>query len=115
MQPMTVFYVQNPIKSAAFYARLLNAQVLEQQTTFCLLLVNGVKVAFWQANQVQPSVKFEGANSEFALKVDHTHQVDELFKAWQSQFTVLQTPTQLFGYTFTLQDCDGIRLRVYSI
>ncbi|WP_269913324.1 VOC family protein [Acinetobacter sp. HY1485] len=115
MQPMTVFYVQNPINSAMFYAELLNAQILEQQTTFCLLLVNGVKLAFWQANQVQPVVNFEGANSEFALKVDNTNQVDELFKAWQSQFIVLQTPTQVFGYTFTLQDCDGIRVRVYSI
>ena len=115
MQPMAIFYVQNPINSATFYAELLNAQILEQQTTFCLLLVKGFKVAFWQANQVQPSVNFEGSNSEFALKVDNTNQVDELFKAWQSQFTVLQTPTQVFGYTFTLQDSDGIRVRVYSI
>lgn len=53
----SIIYVDNPLVSAEFYARLLGRQPVEVSPTFALfMLENGLGLGLWSRHTVEPSV-----------------------------------------------------------
>lgn len=112
-----ILYVANPSASAAFYAKLLQNQPVESSPGFALfVLENGLKLGLWKQTAVQPAAQHCGGGGELAFTVENRAAVDALHADWINQgIAILQPPTHMdFGYTFTGQDPDGHRLRVFE-
>ena len=111
-----ILYVDNPISSAAFYARLLDRPALETSPTFAMFsLTDGVMLGLWSRHTVQPGASATAGAAEIAFTADSKEAVQNLHTDWTSKgLPVLQPPTQMdFGFTFTAADPDGHRLRVF--
>lgn len=111
-----ILYVDNPISSAAFYARLLDRPALETSPTFAMFsLHDGVMLGLWSRHTVQPGASATAGAAEIAFTADSKEAVQNLHTDWTSKgLPVLQPPTQMdFGFTFTAADPDGHRLRVF--
>jgi predicted enzyme related to lactoylglutathione lyase len=113
-----ILYVDDPRRSAAFYATLLARAPAEASPTFALFaLDNGVMLGLWSRHTVEPHAAFTGGGSEVAFAVDGGAQrVDSLHAQWQGAgVSILQAPVTLdFGYTFVALDPDQHRLRVFA-
>jgi predicted lactoylglutathione lyase len=111
-----ILYVDNPISSAAFYARLLDRPALETSPTFAMFaLHDGVMLGLWSRHTVQPGASANAGAAEIAFTADSKEAVQNLHTDWTSKgLPMLQPPTQMdFGFTFTAADPDGHRLRVF--
>jgi predicted lactoylglutathione lyase len=111
-----ILYVDNPVSSAAFYARLLDRPALETSPTFAMFsLHDGVMLGLWSRHTVQPGASATAGAAEIAFTADSKEAVQNLHTDWKSKgLPVLQPPTQMdFGFTFTAADPDGHRLRVF--
>ena len=110
-----LLYVQDAVASCQFYQRLLQQPPVEHTDNFALfVLENGLKLGVWAANEVLPPVQSCTGHCELGIAVASRADVDEVFLRWQNEYTVLQTPTAMdFGYTFTINDPDGHRIRVF--
>jgi len=109
-------YVADVPKSVALYSKLLGAAPVESSPNFAMfVLPNGVRLGLWATRDVQPRPSVPGG-VEFGFVVESNAAVTALTKDWQSAgLTLLQPPTQMdFGFTATLADLDGHRLRVFS-
>lgn len=119
--PFTLLYVIDPQASAQLYAQLLGRPAIEASPTFAMFALGaGAMLGLWKRDTVQPAVDVTlgsapGA-SELALSVQDHRTVDDAYARWQALgCTVLQPPATMdFGYTFTVQDLDGHRLRVFA-
>ena len=112
-----LLYVEDPIKSAAFYEKLLNAKPLEASPGFAMFaLSGGTMLGLWRRADVLPKVTAPTGSNEVGFHVESNNIVEKFFGASkQVGATVLQEPTQMdFGYTFTVADPDGHRLRVFA-
>lgn len=119
MQPnhMILFYVQDPIKSAAFYADILESPALESSPGFAMFkLNNGTMLGLWNRMGVEPRPEAAAGASELGFHVKDNAEVDSIFSRWNKQeVAIAQGPKQMdFGYTFTGLDPDGHRLRVFA-
>jgi predicted enzyme related to lactoylglutathione lyase len=113
----TLLYVADPLASARFYAELLGQPVVESSPTFAMLpLGPGVMLGLWKRANVAPAADGMPGAGELAFAVSGRDAVDERHARWQSLgCTVLQPPTAMdFGYTFTVQDPEGHRVRVFA-
>jgi catechol 2,3-dioxygenase-like lactoylglutathione lyase family enzyme len=113
----TLLYVQDPGRSAEFYARLLARQPVEASPSFAMFaLGQGAMLGLWAAHTVQPAPAAGGGGAEIAWPVEAGEDVDALHAAWLAQgLAVAQAPAQLdFGYTFVALDPDGHRLRIFA-
>jgi predicted enzyme related to lactoylglutathione lyase len=111
-----LLYVRSAPQSAAFYAALLGKPPVESSPTFALFaLDSGVMLALWGSAGVEPAATAPGG-SELAFAVDGVEAVHARHAAWRAQgIAVIQPPTAMdFGFTFTAQDPDGHRLRVFA-
>jgi catechol 2,3-dioxygenase-like lactoylglutathione lyase family enzyme len=112
-----VLYVDDPAPSAAFYADLLAAPIVEQSPTFAMLpLRDGVMLGLWSRHSVEPrSAAAPGAN-EVAFAVDNAAEVEAMHADWKRRgLKIAQVPTRMdFGTTFVAVDPDGHRLRVFA-
>jgi len=111
-----LLYVKNPTESAAFYTRLLGAPAVEASPTFAMLaLESGLMLGLWAASGVAPTATPPGGG-ELAVAVEDDAAVEARLAAWQAAGAqLLQPPTRMdFGYTFTVADPDGHRLRVFA-
>ncbi len=118
MPNMTLLYVDNPEKSAAFYRRLLGQAPVELSPTFALFVLgNGFKLAMWSKHAVEPAARVTGGGGEIGFMCETPQQVDALYPQWCEQgLEIIQPPVTLdFGYSFVATDPDGHRLRVYSL
>lgn len=112
-----IIYVDSPERSARFYAQLLGLQAVEASPTFALFVfASGFKLGLWSRHTVEPAATPVGG-SELAFAVDSDAEVDRLHAQWQRDgLAIIQPPlTMDFGYTYTAQDPDGHRLRVYCL
>ena len=108
-------YVADAQKSAALYARLLNAEPVESSSNFAMFaLPNGATLGLWQRDDVEPRATLPGGN-ELGFEVKSDAELLRTRKAWMKLgLRIIQEPTHLdFGYTFTAADPDGHRLRVF--
>jgi len=112
-----LLHVDEPAASAAFYAGLLKAPILEQSPTFAMLpLREGVMLGLWSRHTVKPETGAGPGASEVAFMVADADAVKATHGDWAGRgLKILQTPTRMdFGATFVALDPDGHRLRVFA-
>jgi predicted enzyme related to lactoylglutathione lyase len=112
-----ILYVDDPLKSAAFYADLLGRPIREQAPTFAMLpLRDGVMLGLWSRQAVEPAAAGAVGAGEIAFTVADAGAVNKLHDAWTARgLTIAQAPTRMdFGTTFVALDPDGHRLRVFA-
>lgn len=113
----TLLYVADPPASARFYARLLGLPPVESSPTFAMLALGpGKMLGLWRRDTVAPPAAGAPGSAELAWAVPDRAAVDARHAQWQALgCSVLQGPVPMdFGYTFTVQDPDGHRLRVFT-
>ncbi|MFO1034595.1 MAG: VOC family protein [Hyphomicrobiales bacterium] len=112
-----LFYVADPLASAAFYERVLGKPALESSPGFAMFdLPGGVMLGLWNRKGVLPMTPAQPGASELSFHVPGNADVDAMFADWTAKkFKIIQQPQQMdFGYTFTAEDLDGHRLRVFA-
>jgi predicted enzyme related to lactoylglutathione lyase len=112
---LIILYVDDPLASADFYARLLGRQPAEAAPTFAMIpLPSGIGLGLWSRHTVEPAAAAAGGGTEIAFKVA---DVDAVHADWAARgLAVLQPPVDLdFGRSFVTTDPDGHRLRVYAL
>ena len=116
LKPSTVIlYVENVDASCAFYTGLLGRAPLEQSPNFAMYaLEGGMMLGLWVGHDVDPKPKAAGGGSELAFTLDARPELDKLHEEWKQRgYAIAQKPVEKdFGYTFTVLDPDGHRLRV---
>lgn len=111
-----ILYVDQPLRSAAFYADLLGCTAIEASPTFALFaLESGLMLGLWSKHTVEPQATVPGGG-ELALTVESPADVEATHAAWRTKgLSILQAPVAMdFGYTFVALDPDGHRLRVFA-
>jgi catechol 2,3-dioxygenase-like lactoylglutathione lyase family enzyme len=111
-----LLYVSDPMRSARFYARLLNEEPLEATPTFAMLkLSSGIMLGLWLRGDVAPPAAAPAGGSEIAYTVASPEDVPNLYAQWSAlEIPMAQPPTEMdFGHTFVALDPDGHRLRVF--
>lgn len=111
-----ILYVKSPAESAVFYARLLGRPAADCAPNFAIFaLTSGVMLGLWAAHDVMPPATPTGG-AEVAFALDSRQAVDDCHARWLGLGLVpIQAPIEMdFGYTFTAQDPDGHRLRVFA-
>ncbi len=109
-------YVADAPKSAALYAKLLDAQPVESSPNWAMFaLPNGLALGLWARNDVEPRATLPGG-SEIGFPVADDNAVLLTRDAWEKLgLRIIQEPVKMdFGFTFTAADPDGHRLRVFS-
>jgi predicted enzyme related to lactoylglutathione lyase len=112
-----ILIVDNPLKSAEFYTKLLGNLPIEAAPTFAMFaLPSGVMLGLWSKHTISPSAPVTGGGSEIAFALDSKEQVETTFTQWKALgLPFLQEPLQAdFGYNFLATDPDGHRLRVFT-
>jgi catechol 2,3-dioxygenase-like lactoylglutathione lyase family enzyme len=109
--------VASPAKSAELYGKLLEAEPVSAADTFVLfVLPNGLKLGLWlKDDMLPPTGKPDGVDISF--DAHDKEAVHDLYRRWtELGLNVLQEPTEMdFGFTFTLADPDGHRLRAFAL
>jgi catechol 2,3-dioxygenase-like lactoylglutathione lyase family enzyme len=108
--------VENPLKSAALYDRILEAEPVERSDSFVLYVFqNGLKLGLWSRQDVEPAPKPPGG-VELSFSLADRDAVLRLYGTWTSLgLKVVQEPTDMdFGFTFVVADPDGHRLRPFA-
>jgi predicted enzyme related to lactoylglutathione lyase len=112
-----LLHVDDPASSAAFYADLLAAPIVEQSPTFAMLpLREGVMLGLWSRRMVEPKSLAAPGASEVAFTAADAAAVEAAHADWKERgLTIAQAPTRVdFGMTFVALDRDGHRLRVFA-
>jgi catechol 2,3-dioxygenase-like lactoylglutathione lyase family enzyme len=109
-------YVADAPRSAALYAKILNAQPIQASASFAMFsLPNGTILALWNRAEVEPRATLPGG-TEIGFPAESRDAVLLTRDAWAKLgLRIIQEPVQMdFGFTFTAADPDGHRLRVFS-
>ncbi|WP_112663908.1 VOC family protein [Microvirga flavescens] len=113
----TLLYVDNPERSAAFYADLLDLVPVEASPTFAMFVMkSGSRLGLWSRHHVKPAAVVTGGGGELVCALDNENAVRARHADWVNRgLEIAQAPTELdFGLTFVALDPDGHRLRIYS-
>ena len=118
MQPanFVLLHVRDVDASSRFYEALLDRPPVEKSPTFAMFVyAGGFKIGLWKAANVAPATSGQTGSSEIVLMCDTDREVDDICDAWQAKdVSILQRPEGMdFGRTFTAEDPDGHRIRVY--
>lgn len=111
-----LLYVDNPLRSVRFYARLLNEEPIEATPTFGMLrLASNIMLGLWLRGDVAPAAAAPAGGSEIAFTVATAEDVTTLHALWSGlEIPMAQPPTEMdFGHSFVALDPDGHRLRVF--
>jgi catechol 2,3-dioxygenase-like lactoylglutathione lyase family enzyme len=112
-----ILYVDDPVKSAAFYQGLLGQAPVESSPTFAMFALDaGVLLGLWSRHTVEPAATLTGGGHEMCFPVEGKARVDELYADLKKRgLPIAQAPVELdFGYTFVALDPDQHRLRVFA-
>ena len=111
-----LLYVDEPEKSAAFYARLLDRKPLDSSPNFVMFeLSPDLRLGLWARRDVAPAPRGASDTGELASAVATKEEVEALCAEQRRKgAAILQEPvTRDFGLTFLAADPDGHRLRVF--
>lgn len=112
-----ILYVQDTGTSEQFYADLLGRPSVESSPNFVMFALNpGTMLGLWAIHDIEPRPQGRAGCSELGITVQDRAQVDGLFESWSRKgLSILQKPIGMdFGYTFTIEDPDGHRIRVFA-
>ena len=112
-----LLYVEDPLKSVEFYEKFLLAKPVEASPGYAMFALTApVMLGLWKRADVLPKVTAPTGCNEVGFHVESNAVVEEFFvTAKKIGAAVLQEPVQMdFGYTFTVADPDGHRLRVFA-
>ncbi|SFD00607.1 VOC family protein [Pragia fontium] len=115
---MFIFYVDNPTASKDFYQHILGQSPVEASDTFAMFhFSSDVLLGLWSKHTVEPKAGTITASGELGFAVESAEAVDNYYREWQQKgVSIIQSPQHMdFGYTFTAQDPDGHRLRVFAV
>ena len=113
--PTTILYVADPLRSAAFYEKVLGCAPAEASPGFAMFVTPaGFKLGLWKRADVRPAAA-EPGGSELCFTLADRAAVDAAHAAWRADgLPVTQAPVAMdFGYTCATRDPDGHRLRVF--
>lgn len=109
-------YVANAEKSAPLYSALLGAEPVSISPAFAMyVLPGGLKFGLWARGDVQPPATGAGG-AEVCFAVAGDDEVSPALERWKGLgLDIVQQPTRMdFGLTFTAEDADGNRLRLFA-
>jgi len=110
-----IFYVSDPVKSAAFYEKLLNIPGKILSPNFAVFeLRKGFQLGLLSRAKVKPEAPV-GVSGELCFIEDGKESLERLHKAWLAKgVTIVLEPQLMYfgGYNFMGVDPDGNRLRV---
>jgi len=109
-------YVADAEKSVGLYNQLLGTKPVSASPAFAMyVLPNGLKFGLWARSDVQPPAAGTGG-AEICFAVDGDAAVAPALDAWKKLgLDIIQQPTKMgFGLTFTAEDPDGNRLRLFA-
>jgi predicted enzyme related to lactoylglutathione lyase len=112
-----IFYVDDPMASAGFYEKLLQAKPVEATPGFAVFaLAPPTMLGLWKRSDVKPQATVPTGSNELSFQVESKSIVEKFFDTSKHiGAKVLQEPIDMdFGYTFTVADPDGHRLRVFT-
>lgn len=115
---LVILYVDQPSRSADFYARLFDLQPQELSPTFAMLKFgSGMRLGLWSRHTAEPAVEMTGGGGELAVLLENFDALDACYARWQALgLPILQAMTDMdFGRTFVALDPDGHRLRAYVV
>ncbi|MCA0941575.1 VOC family protein [Salipiger pacificus] len=112
---LVLFYVADPVVSAAFYERLLGIRPEAVFPTYAAFAFgNGLSLGLWSEGAKDFVSGGSGHRSELAFMVPDDAEVERLHELWRAMgVTIEQAPLDaVFGRTFVARDPDGHRIRV---
>ena len=112
-----ILYVDDPLKSAAFYSDLLGRAPVDSSPTFAMIaLTEAMMLGLWSRHTVEPDAGAAGGGGEIAFTAKDADEVRALHADWSRRnLPIIQPPRDLdFGHTFVALDPDGRRLRVFA-
>lgn len=115
---LTILYVADTAKSAAFYTRLTGAEPVEASPGFVLFAFkSGSRLGLWRRDTVTPAVSTLAGAGEIDFLVTDKSAVEVAYQAARERGeTIAQVPMQLdFGFSVVLLDPDGHRVRIYQL
>lgn len=111
-----LLYVQDPAKSAEFYAQLLGYPARKLSPFFAVVKLEGsLELAFWARSKAPAAWTSTGESGELCLVVADEAELRALHQAWASKgVKTLQAPEKMYfgGFNFVAEDPDGHRIRV---
>ena len=112
---LNILFVNDPLKSSAFYSKLFGYDPLEQSATFAMFAFpNSSTLGLWSRTTAEPTVQGTPGGSELCFSDEN---VDQLYAHWVKLGVEIAQPlTDMdFGRTFVGLDPDGHRLRIYKL
>ncbi len=112
---LLLFYVQDPMKSAAFYEKLFKTKPVASFPTYVSFsFTNGFTFSLWSIQAKNFVSEGQGHRSELAFMVQNKEQVRALRNAWEKLDVQIEQDLHeaVFGLTFVALDPDGHRIRV---
>lgn len=112
---LVLFYVKDPIESAAFYEKIFEQQPVAAFPTYVAFrFSNDFTFSLW-STQAKDFVSLGSGNrSELAFMVSDENKVRSLRDRWGKLGVVIEQDLHeaVFGLTFVALDPDGHRIRV---
>jgi len=112
---LVLLYVEDPVKSAAFYETLFETAPAAVFPTYAAFeFENGTSLGLWSTNARDFVSGGSGHRSEIAFMVPAEDDVRALHDRWsEAGIAIEQTLHEaVFGLTFVANDPDGHRIRV---
>lgn len=112
---LILLYVDDPAKSAMFYADLLGREPVASYPAYVAFeLENGLTFSLWSTKAKDFVSSGAGHRSEIAFMVKDDGEVERFYEEWQERGMAIEQElkTAVFGRTFVALDPDGHRLRV---
>ena len=110
-----LFYVEDPLKSAAFYENIFSMKPAAAFPTYVAFVCdNGFMFSLWSTTAKDFVSGGTGHRAELSFMVPDEAQVKELCKIWGSLGVTIEQDLHeaVFGLTFVALDPDGHRIRV---
>ena len=112
---LLLFYVKDPIKSAAFYEKIFNQKPVAAFPTYVAFsFPNGLTFSLWSISAKDFVSSGNGHRSELAFLVPEEKEVRRLRETWGNLGVIIEQDlcVAAFGLTFVALDPDEHRIRV---
>lgn len=112
---LLLFYVQDPLVSAAFYEKIFQIKPAASYPTYVAFsFESGFTFSLWSLQAENFASGGKGHRSELAFMVPNEKEVRELYNKWEKLGVKIEQDLHeaTFGLTFVALDPDNHRIRV---